>query len=475
MITGGDGNVRSLRSVVLLLVAVILANFGDGYASLMTTVALPKISETYGVSLTLASWVTISFAITGALIVMMSPMILQRIGLRRMFLLSRILLVVSSLFGLFAWNFAVMIIARLLQGFAAGVLFPIANSVVIQLVPPERSGAVLAINSSMFGLSVAVSPVFTGLLLDAFSPTAMFAVPLGIALITLAMTGWVFNVIPRKHTPVDVLSIVLAACGLSSLMIGFSLLTTKTLPAVILLVVGLAILIWFAVRQLHLPVPLLDLTTLRKHEFVRWDVIIYMTGALGEQAGIVLMPLYFERACGITTSMTGVLLLIITLCYVIVDFLSGRIVDRWGMNPVVTIGCVMLCAGLLITGLLAPMRMEWLMVIIGAIAVSGFALVNVPGKDVALEAIPRNLVMPTNSVYSTSTQIASSLSSALFVGILSASITPYSTGTARSSEYVSGFQHAIWVAAAIEACLVVVSIWYSRQMVKHGMAHIQHK
>lgn len=100
------------------------------------------------------------------------------------------------------------------------------------------------------------------------------------------------------------LSIVLSFVGLAALMMGFSELTHRPLFAVPMLIAGVAVLVWFAVRQFHLDVPLLDLHPM-KHLYVSLGVLMYMAGAMGQQAVLLLLPLYLERACDYTPFVAG--------------------------------------------------------------------------------------------------------------------------------------------------------------------------
>lgn len=477
MVTGGDGVTRPKKEVVRLLVAVILANFGDAFCVIMMSVALPDISDAYHISLATANWVQIGFAITGATIVMMSAAVQARIGLKKLFFYSRVLLVASCLLGLFSLNFPMMLVARLLQGFACGALFPIANTVVIQLIPPAKSGGILAINSASYGVSLAIAPVLAGLCLSFVSLTSMFAIPLVFGIVTTVMgRTWVFDVEPRENRNIDGPSIALSFAGLAALMYGFSQMTAKPKVALPLLAVGAALLVWFTVRQLHLKTPLLDLEPLRRHAFVTWDVLFYMTGALGEQAILLVLPLYLERACDLPAFAAGLLLMVVAGFYAAMDAASGKITDRYGMWPALSLGFLIMTVGLVAVILLAPGRNIAVMTVVCGLAILGFGLINVPGKDVVLEHVPSDLVPHTNSVYSTSTQIAGSMGSALFVGIVSADVLRgVADGTPRQDAYVTGFQNALWIAVAIEAAMFVASLWYSRQMVKHGINKIQGK
>ena len=324
-------------------------------------VALPNISETYHVSIATANWVTVGYAIVAATAVMTAATVLARIGLKKLFFWSRVLLIVSSLIGLFSLNFPMMLTSRLIQAVGSGLMFPTINTVIIRVVPAKISGRVVSLNSAIIGLGIAVAPLLSGVFLTYVSLTSMYVVPLAVGIISILMGAkFMFDVEPRKQHPIDVLSIVLSFVGLAALMMGFSELTHRPLFAVPMLIAGVAVLVWFAVRQFHLDVPLLDLHPM-KHLYVSLGVLMYMAGAMGQQAVLLLLPLYLERACDYTPFVAGCFLLIMTLFYSGSVIVGGKTVDRSGMWPVVSSGFLLMVIGLFAT--FSALLMAFLIVI----------------------------------------------------------------------------------------------------------------
>lgn len=464
MITAKDGQQHSWKSIKLLIATLIVSTLGDGFCGVMMAVALPNISETYHVSIATANWVTVGYAIVAATAVMTAATVLARIGLKKLFFWSRVLLIVSSLIGLFSLNFPMMLTSRLIQAVGSGLMFPTINTVIIRVV---------SLNSAIIGLGIAVAPLLSGVFLTYVSLTSMYVVPLAVGIISILMGAkFMFDVEPRKQHPIDVLSIALSFVGLAALMMGFSELTHRPLFAVPMLIVGVAVLAWFTVRQFHVDVPLLDLHPM-KHLYVSIGVLMYMAGAMGQQAVLLLLPLYLERACDYTPFVAGCFLLIMTLFYSGSVIVGGKTVDRSGMWPVVSGGFLLMVVGLFATFFAAPTKTAWLVVLIGSVVVVGDALINVPDKDVVLEALPDNTVPDTSAIFSTGNQIAGSIGSALFVGVLSADVLRQTAvGINRHAAYANGFQHSILIAAIFEVVMLLVSVWYSREMVKHDRAKI---
>ncbi|MEF2736541.1 MFS transporter [Bifidobacterium choerinum] len=187
MVVAKNSERHSWRSIKLLLATLIVSTLGDGFCSVMMSVALPDISETYHVSLATANWVTVDYAIVAATAVMTAASALARIGLKRLFFWSRILLIVSSAIGLCSLDFPMMLSSRLIQAVGAALMFPTINTVIIRIVPPERSGRIVSLNSSLIGVGIAVAPLLSGVFLTYVSLTSMYAVPLLIGIVSLIM------------------------------------------------------------------------------------------------------------------------------------------------------------------------------------------------------------------------------------------------------------------------------------------------
>lgn len=471
MVTAKDGRQHSWGSIKLLLATLIVSTLGDGFCGVMMSVALPDISETYHISLSVANWVTVGYAIVAATAVMCAATVLARYGLRKLFFFSRVLLIVSSVIGLFSLNFPMMLGSRLIQAVGSGLMFPTINTVIIRIVPERYSGRIVSLNSAIIGLGIAVAPLLSGLFLTYVSLTSMYVVPLVIGIISLAMgVKFMFDVEARQDRRIDLTSVLLAFIGLTMLMLGFSELTHRTLMASCMLMAGLVVLAWFTMRQLHMDRPLLNIHPL-KHLSVSIGVVMYIMGGMGQQAVLLLLPLYLERACDYSDAASGGFLLIVALIYSGVTLVAGKSVDSHGIWPVLPIGFLVLAVGMLAVFGIAPLRNAWLIAVIAGVAASGYALVNVPDKDVVLESVPDTDTADVSSVFSTGAQIASSIGSALFVGILSADVLHRTAeGVNRHAAYAYGFQHSVLVGAIIEGITLVVAVWYAREMVKHGKA-----
>ena len=87
--------------------------------------------------------------------------------------------IVASVMGGLAPAEGVLILARVLQGGAAGILQPLAMQVIFQVFPPERRGSAMGIYGIGVVLAPALGPTLGGIMVDNFSWRYVFfmAVP----------------------------------------------------------------------------------------------------------------------------------------------------------------------------------------------------------------------------------------------------------------------------------------------------------
>ncbi len=117
-------------------------------------------------------------------------------GQRRTFIAALAIFLVSSALGAASVSPEALIVSRVLQGAAAGILQPLAMIALFDVFPPERRGSAMG----LFGLGIvlvpAIGPSIGGILLESFGWRSIFLLPLPFCVAGLAL-GWRF--LPGPH------------------------------------------------------------------------------------------------------------------------------------------------------------------------------------------------------------------------------------------------------------------------------------
>jgi DHA1 family multidrug resistance protein-like MFS transporter len=148
-------------------------------------------------------WIAIAagaaFAVMGFADLIASPFLgkrSDRIGYRRVLLISLAGVAAFTIPQAFAWSVASFIAMRFGVGLFLGGVLPTANALIGRLFPAERRGQVYGISSSATFLGMCIGPLLGGSIAARFGFPAVF---LTIGALALANLAWVALSVPRAQ------------------------------------------------------------------------------------------------------------------------------------------------------------------------------------------------------------------------------------------------------------------------------------
>jgi EmrB/QacA subfamily drug resistance transporter len=180
---------------IVVSVVFTLSVFMAIMDSTIVNTALPTMQRqfTFGGSIDI---VVVAYLVAMAVAIPVSGWVGDHWGLRRIFLIALAgFTLTSALCGL-STNLTELVIARFLQGVAAGLLSPVGMSLLYGTFPPEDRVEVSRILTVPTVIAPATGPVLGGWLVDAFSWHWVFFVNVPIGLLAL-----VFGLIWLKDLP----------------------------------------------------------------------------------------------------------------------------------------------------------------------------------------------------------------------------------------------------------------------------------
>lgn len=445
--------------LVVLLASNLLASLDQS----MMNVALDTVAGAFRIELALANWMVLGFAIVAGATITTAASVLARVGLRRVMVAGYALSLAGGLLGFFSWDFPSMLAARLLQAVTAGLFFPVVSAAILAIAPKGKSATLLSLNSAVIGAGLAFAPLLSGMLITYVSLRAAFLLPAVLAAVLLTVgSRTIHDIEPRAFRKIDLLSILLSFAGLTLFIYGVNVLGKDLLSALALMAAGGAVLAAFALWQLRLKEPLLDLRPLRHATFTIGELIALL-GFMGSLYMSLLVPLYLEGTAGCTAFAAGGLLCAPILCYAGACFLGGRIEDRHGVWPLVPLGFLVLLGGYVAMEFASARMLVIPMMACAGAAYIGVGLVFPTLKAADLASLPPAIYAHGSSIHSTLVQIAGSVGSALFVGIMSADTDRLmAQGIAKADAYASGFSHTLLIAIGILAVTFVGAVVFGR-------------
>ena len=460
-------NKQTAKHRQAMIVVLFACNLLASLMQSLMNVALDYVSAEYHVSLSEANLLVLGYSIVAGIVIVLAALSLHRFGLRKVMLFGLIVSFVGSLLGVLAWDFPALVAARLIQAVATGLYFPVVNEALLNLSPKNGAGRLLAVNSGIIGIGLAVAPIVAGLVITYWGLRVLFAIPTVAAFVLFFIARrTIIDIMPRQKLPVDGLSVALIAVGLSSFMIGLNEVTRNPLPMAALMIAGIAVCAWFIHRQGRLAHPLLDMRPLRNKTYALGETLIVLSYMSSIYLSL-LIPLYLEGVAGFTPFIAGCLLAPATLCYAGLCFVSGRTLGKAGVWPLVPVGFGVCLVGFVALAVFT--RFDLALAIVGcmALACAGIGTEYPAIKSVDLEVLSPELSASGSSIHSTLVQIAGSISSALFVGLMSGQVHRLmADGMAKAQAYSAGFSITVYLAVAFVVVAAILSVVYARHVVK---------
>ncbi len=331
------------RSSWRTLAITSLVGFMVSMEITVIALALPEIRDAFPDSAeSTLSWIITAYNIGLASLLLVAGWAADRFGRKRVFLIGLTLFTIGSLAAGFAWNIETLIAARVFQSFGGAMQFPAGLALLLNAFPPARRQMAIGIWGAMGGLAAAVGPPLGGFLVGVFGWRSVFLinVPVSLGALLFGLT-WLTESrndgIPRK---VDLVSIPLGTIGVGAMILGIVSGTdwgwdgVNTIGTFCL---GGALVALFVYRSSRHPSPLFDLGLFKTRSFTLGNLgsIFFVIGFF---AYFVPLPTYIQEVWGWSALKTGLLVVPSPLVAATLSPISGRLADRIGVAPILTVG-----------------------------------------------------------------------------------------------------------------------------------------
>ena len=177
-----DGLAFAPPNVALTTFGLALASFMQVLDTTIANVSLPAISGNLGGSANQATWVITSFAVSTAIALPLTGWLARRFGERKLFMVSTLAFVIASLLCGLANSMGLLVVARALQGFVAGPMYPVTQALLLSIYPPAKRGQAIALLAMVTVVAPIAGPILGGWITDNYSWEWIFFInmPLGI-------------------------------------------------------------------------------------------------------------------------------------------------------------------------------------------------------------------------------------------------------------------------------------------------------
>ncbi len=175
----------------LIIVMSLLSSTALALSGTIINVAVPDIMGAFGVGQDLAQWMATAFFAAMTTGMLVSSWAIRSFGQRQVFVGTMAIFMASSVIGGTALEFNIIILARALQGFCAGIILPLTQLAMYRVFGPHRRGTANGLFGLSFVLGPGIGPWVGGMAIDAFDWRATFYVAVPIAATTALLGSFI--------------------------------------------------------------------------------------------------------------------------------------------------------------------------------------------------------------------------------------------------------------------------------------------
>src|ERR1700757_1961905 len=204
-------------------IAVVGAALGAFLAILNIQIvgsSLADIQGAIGAGRDEGGWITTAYLVAEIIVIPISGWLSRVFSVRLYLLVNTFLFLVLTVVCAFTTNLSEMIVARALQGFAGGVLIPLAFTIIMTKLPPSKHAIGLSIYAISAIFAPSIGPVIGGYCNDTFGWQSIFFINLLPGAVMFAMLWFSLDREPLDLGLLqrgDWLGFVTIAVGLGSL------------------------------------------------------------------------------------------------------------------------------------------------------------------------------------------------------------------------------------------------------------------
>ncbi len=373
---------------ILIAVALPLVVLSIDFSGV--AVALPDIGRELDVPSSSTGWVINAFALGAAGPLLVSGRAADLLGRRRMLIIGVILFAFGTLGAAVAPDFALLIVARVVQGLATSLFMTASLSVVSTSFAGERRAWAIGMWSAIGSTAAAAAPVVGGLVVEGLGWRWFFALNVPLLVIALVM---ILSVVPESfgdRRPVDLVGAALATVSITLVVFGFQEAGVQGWTAgPVLASIGAGVLTFvaFLVQQRSAVTPLIAAGITRARAY-RPPVIVAFLANWGFGAINILLTFWLQDVRDLSAAATGGVFLAYSVPFAVLGALTGRVVARTGTAAPMVVGMGLVTASFLALTQLGASSSIVLVVVAMALSGVGQGLSYNVSTTAAMAAVP---------------------------------------------------------------------------------------
>lgn len=461
-------------NVIPIMISLLLSGFIGMFNETALNVVLSDLINQFHITAATAQWLTTGYLLTLGILVPVSGLFLQWFSTRQLFTASLLLALLGTAVATVSPGFELLMIARVIQAAGVALILPLMFHTVLVIVPPERRGTTYGLIGLVLVVAPAVGPTLSGLLIEQLSWNWIFGLTLPVLAFSLLFgMRYMQNITTITKPKIDIYSLILSTLGFGGIVFAFSSAGEGEgglgAPKVVIpMIVGILSILIFAVRQLRMKQPMMDLRAFKQPMFTVGTVML-MIAVMVMMAAMIMLPLYLIRGLGLNAFSAGLVLLTGGVVNAITQPIMGRIFDKFGPRWVVPAGMALISVVLWFLSGITTTTTITQIIVLHTFLMIGISMVWMPSQANGLNQLPPSLYPHGSAIMNTVQQVAGAIGIAVAVSIMSMGMSSFLKQTADQADpanaalaLTEGIQHVFDIAIVVAIVGFVFSLFMKR-------------
>jgi EmrB/QacA subfamily drug resistance transporter len=390
-----------------------------------------------------ATWVLTAYLLSASIMTPILGRLGDMTGKKRVFVATLVALAVGSLLAAVAPSIGVLIVARVIQGIAGGML-PVAFGIIRDEFPAEKVAGAVGILAALTAVGAGLGIVLAGPIVDALGYPWLFWLPM-ILTVAAAVSAVLFVPESPVRTPgrISWLPAVLLSAWLVALLVALSEAPDWGWGSVrILGLLAVAVVLaaaWMS-AELRAATPLIDMKMMRRPGVWTNNLVALLLG-VGMYATFAFLPEFVQTPTaagygfGASITKSGLMLLPSAITMFVTGMFVGRLAGRLGAKVLVIAGCLI---GSVAMSILAFAHHQvWEIYLSSAIMGIGFGLAFSAMSALIVAAVPSSQTGVATGMNANIRTIGGSIGAAVMASIVTSELEP--SGLPKEAGYTTGF------------------------------------
>lgn len=406
-----------------ILLTVIVGTFLGRLDQTIVNLALPKIINDFGITVSAAGWIATAYILANAIFVPIWGKLGDTIGRKKVYMLGFSIFIFGSVLAGLSWNLSSMIVFRVIQAIAGSADYPTAMAILaITFSEGKERAQALGIWSSSFAAATVFGPLIGGPLIDHLGWRSVFLINLPIGIIGMYM-AYLFINESRSEVKTRFFDWwgALTLGGMLSAVVlvldqgtDWGWLSTNSLVCYFFVLITFILFIRIEKRA---PEPIVDLKFFKIPAFINALVNNFVV-FMGLMGGIFLIPVFAQTFLGYDATQSGYLFIPMAVALMLGAPIGGALMGKVQSRYVIFWSTIVASVGIFFFSYIDPKSTALDIMVPLAVMAFGLGFGMAQRTNIIASVVPQSEIGVASSILALVRNVAGAFGIAIFATIL---------------------------------------------------------